>query len=116
MVDLEKWGRIGVDRLKKATPVDTGETRNGWHYAITAGRLRFYNDNANVVRFICYGHMSTGGTWVPGNDFVTPVIKEIQNDIRKESLANADRVRSSRVQRGAVLEINRAIKKARRKI
>lgn len=30
--DLNKYGRQGVEALKAATPVDSGETANSWYY------------------------------------------------------------------------------------
>ena len=91
-VNLEKWGVLGVKRLKDATPVDTGELRNGWHYAIKNGAVVFYNDRPDIVRYLCNGHMPTAGTWVQGNDFVIPLIRAIQNDIRRETLSDGRRL------------------------
>ena len=92
MVDLDRYGYLGCQRLKDATPVDTGETKNGWHYKIVRSKIFFYNDNPDVIRFLCNGHMSTAGTWVAGNDFVSPILKEIQNDIRRETLIHDRRI------------------------
>ena len=91
-VDLEKWGVLGVRRLKDATPVDTGELREGWHYAIRGEKLYFYNEHPDVVRYLCNGHLTTNGQWVSGNDFVTPIVQKIQNDIRKETLSDGRRL------------------------
>lgn len=84
-VDYDRYGFLGVQRLKDATPVDTGETKNGWHYRVVHEKIFFYNDFEDVVRYLCQGHLTTAGTWVAGHDFVTPIVKEIQNDIRRES-------------------------------
>ena len=92
MVDLDRYGYLGLQRLKDATPVDTGETKNGWHYKIVRSKIFFYNDNPDVIRFLCHGHMSTAGPWVAGNDFVSPILKEIQNDIRRETLIHDRRI------------------------
>lgn len=92
MVDLDRYGYLGCQRLKDATPVDTGETKNGWHYKIVRSKIFFYNDNPDVIRFLCHGHMSIAGTWVAGNDFVSPILKEIQNDIRRETLIHDRRI------------------------
>lgn len=92
MINYDMYGLQGVQRLKDATPVDTGETRNGWHYKVVNEKVFFYNDNPEVIRYLCQGHMSTAGTWVAGNDFVSPILKEIQNDIRRETHKNGRRV------------------------
>lgn len=96
---LDKYGAIGVARLSAATPVDTGVTAASWRYAVVStpnGKaLQFHNDNVNkgvpIVVYIRYGHGTSNGMYVPGNDFITPVMKEIiadiQNEIRKEVAA-----------------------------
>lgn len=96
---LHKYGAIGVAKLSAATPVDTGATAASWRYAIAStpnGKaLQFHNDNTNkgvpIVIYIRYGHGTSNGMYVPGNDFITPVMKEIitdiQNEIRKEVAA-----------------------------
>lgn len=40
---LDKYGKLGVDALSKATPVDTGKTAASWDYKITKARDRRYN-------------------------------------------------------------------------
>lgn len=81
---LHKYGRRGVRYLEEATPVDTGETANSWHYEVAHENyyyyIRFYNSNVNdgvpIVIILQYGHATRGGTWVEGHDFINPAIEE----------------------------------------
>lgn len=93
---LEKYGAIGVDQLRIATPVDTGETANSWYYTISEAngvyKIKFCNSNnaryIPVVILIQYGHMTGNGAWIEGIDFINPAIKpvfeRIKNDVWKE--------------------------------
>ena len=91
---LDKYGRIGVERLASATPVRTGQTRDSWRYRLESNRkgkkLVFYNTNkeadmtAPVVILLIHGHISVEGTWIEGHDFVTEIIEELCNEIKAE--------------------------------
>lgn len=91
---LDKYGRIGVERLKDATPVRTGLTRDSWNYRLDSSkkgkRLIFYNTNreddmtAPVVILLIHGHISVEGTWIEGHDFVSDIIEELCNEIKEE--------------------------------
>lgn len=80
---LERYGQIGVDLLQEATPSATGETAAAWAYHIEedVGKVRIVwtnsheNDGVNVALLIIYGHGLQNGSYVQGNDFVTPVMK-----------------------------------------
>lgn len=82
---LSKYGEAGVQALAQATPKDTGETAASWSYKIYKTRkglrLAFYNSNmagdVPVVIVLHYGHATRNGYFVPGNDFINPVIKPI---------------------------------------
>lgn len=91
MVDLDKWGRIGVQMLKDATPKDTGKTADSWVYYIgNKTDLKFENTNGKIVLYLTLGY-HLGDTWVEGNDFVTPIIDSIADEIRKERLRDERR-------------------------
>ena len=89
---LDKYGRIGVERLSKATPINTGLTSDSWRYDITetsAGySINFYNDNVqdgyHVVLIIQNGHITPQGTWIEANDFITPIIDELCKELSLE--------------------------------
>ena len=93
---LDYYGRIGVQELKKLTPVDTGLASSSWYYKIERregiASIHYCNDDIeggrNVIVLLMYGHGTRNGVWVPGVDFITPamsnVIEVVTNDIRKE--------------------------------
>lgn len=82
---LKKYGEMGVNALKSATPVDTSMTANSWYYDIeqTEGliKLNFNNanvvDGANVAILIQYGHATKNGGYVTGIDYINPAIRPI---------------------------------------
>ena len=92
---LEAGGKMGVDALSNATPVDSGLARTSWSYEvqITADgySLVWTNDNVEngfpVVIMLQYGHGTGTGGYVRGRDFINPAIKpvfdKIANDIWK---------------------------------
>ena len=79
---IAEYGKIGVQALKAATPVDTGATRDAWDFEIVEGRdrttLYFTNseeDNgANVAILLIYGHGTRNGGYVEGKDFLSPAL------------------------------------------
>lgn len=90
---LEKYGEIGVNALAKATPKDTGETSESWEYTIEKkeNQVKLIWKNTNVtadgvpiVVFIQYGHVTRGGTYVEGRDFINPVMRPIFDKIAEE--------------------------------
>ena len=99
-VDLDKWGRIGVQMLKDATPVETGKTQASWEYRIEHGRLQFVNTNGKRILYLTDGYTNQYGQWVQGNDFVSPIIKYIQNAIEREVNPNErGKLRRKRIRR-----------------
>lgn len=86
---LDTAGKNGVSALKAATPVDTGITAKSWFYEIEKTpygfRLSWYNTNdvngVPIVIFVLYGHATKSGRWVRPNDFVTPALKPIIQDL-----------------------------------
>lgn len=89
---MEKYGQDGVNSLSKATPVDTGKTASSWSYDIreteNGSEIVWLNSNRNdgalIVALIKYGHSTASGSWVKGNDFVTPAMDNILKDLVKE--------------------------------
>lgn len=92
MAILKKYGELGVERLKEATPKRTGKTANSWSYVIEKKgndyTLTWKNSNIAewipVVILLQYGHGTRGGTWVQGRDFINPAIRPIFDQLSKE--------------------------------
>ena len=86
---LDKYGKIGVEALKKNTPVDTGVTSNSWYYEIENQNgkvtLNFYNSNVknniNIAIIIQYGHGTKNGGWVEGIDYINPAVQPVFDKI-----------------------------------
>ena len=86
---LDKYGKIGVEALKKNTPVDTGVTSNSWYYKIENQNgkvtLNFYNsnvkNNVNIAIIIQYGHGTKNGGWVEGIDYINPAVQPVFDKI-----------------------------------
>lgn len=86
MAHLQKYGEMGVEALKAATPVDSGATANAWRYEITSSSsgysVEFHNDNVvdgwfNVALMLDVGHGTGTGGWVEGLHFIDPTIQPI---------------------------------------
>ena len=91
---LDKYGRMGVEALSSATPVDTGKTSSSWYYEITQGRnsvtLTFCNSNVTpdgvpIAILLQYGHATRNGGFVQGVDYINPAIVPIFEQIANEA-------------------------------
>lgn len=89
---LVKYGELGVDALKRATPVDTGTTAESWRYEIqdepNGARLSFCNDNVNegvnIALILNYGHATGNGVWVEGRHYIEPAVTQIFDSLADE--------------------------------
>ena len=90
---LDKYGRMGVEALSAATPVDTGLTSNSWDYKIekTADLVSIIWTNSNIVKgvpiavILDYGYGTGGGGYVKGRHYIAPAIKPIFDDIAENA-------------------------------
>lgn len=88
-IDFDKYGKMGVEALKSATPKDTGETADSWYYKIekTNGKvtLSFHNSNIQngfpIAISLQYGHGTRNGGWVEGYDYINPAVRPIFNEL-----------------------------------
>lgn len=86
---LEKYGKIGVEALKEATPKDTGKTSESWTYEVIAKNNRFsiqwkntnFVDGVPIALIIQYGHATRNGGYVQGVDYINPAMKPIFDEI-----------------------------------
>lgn len=83
---LQRYGEMGVEALRAATPVDSGVTANAWRYELTSDgsvySIEFHNDNVvdgwfNVAIMLDVGHGTGTGGWVEGRHFIDPTIQPI---------------------------------------
>lgn len=93
---LHSYGHKGVSLLSNATPVSTGLTASSWDYSIkqknSSITITWTNSNiidgVPIVILLQYGHATKNGGFVPGNDFINPVMRplfeQIANDVWKE--------------------------------
>ena len=90
---LENYGENGVQLLRDATPIDSGETANSWAYHIEEenGIIRIVWTNSNVVDGECivllliYGHGLQNGGYVEGNNFVDPAIRPVMRSMARRA-------------------------------
>jgi hypothetical protein len=82
---LAKYGPIGVAALKGATPVESGQTAEGWYYEIVDRpgyyAIHWYNSHVEngvpIAVLIQYGHATRNGGLVEGRDYINPAIRPI---------------------------------------
>lgn len=90
---VDAVARRGLEALRAATPVRSGLTAASWSYRIVEDRTGFtieyhnfnVNQGRNIVVLIRYGHGTRNGGYVPPNDFITPTLKPIFDQIAYES-------------------------------
>lgn len=91
--DLNKYGEMGVEALKAATPKDTGKTADSWFYEIKNSKNEIYikwkNSNVqngvNIAVLLQFGHGTRNGGYVSGVDYVSPALAPIFQEIAKNA-------------------------------
>ena len=91
--NLDKYGRMGVDALSKATPVDTGKTAASWSYEIEKTEhgvaIVWSNSNVNkgenIAVLIQYGHGTRNGGFVAGREYINPALRPIFDEIAENA-------------------------------
>ena len=87
---LDDLGKVGVEALSSATPRRTGKTAASWSYEITKTKaytmISWTNSSTTpsgipIVILLKYGHGTRNGGFVEGEDFITPAIKPIFDEI-----------------------------------
>lgn len=86
---LAKYANEGVKALSKATPLDSGETRNMWtaDVKVARGSYSIVWSNGHVVDgvpiaiILQYGHGTGTGGYVQGRDYINPAMRPIFDKI-----------------------------------
>lgn len=87
--ELDKFGKMGVEALRVATPKDTGKTADSWDYEVhnTLGHVSIVWTNSNMADYIPvalliqYGHATGNGAYVEGIDYINPALAPIFEQI-----------------------------------
>lgn len=82
---LNAFGERGVLLLSAETPVDSGVTASSWSYEIVEKKNQisiYWKNNAMagmtpIVILIIHGHGTRDGGYVEPNDFVSPVVNQL---------------------------------------
>ena len=84
---LYKYGPIGVNALRGATPVDSSVTAESWYYEIVDKpgyfAIHWYNSHVedpgriSIAAILQYGHATRTGGWVEGRDYINPAMRPI---------------------------------------
>ena len=91
--DLDKYGIMGVNALREATPVDTGLTADSWTYEIvrteTTTSIVWKNTNVSngvpIALLIQYGHGTRNGGYVVGRDYINPALQPIFDKLAEQA-------------------------------
>lgn len=96
---LWRYGEMGVEALRNATPVDSGLTRDSWSYEVvkTDKEISIVFKNSNVVKdyfnvaiMLQLGHATGNGGYVKGIDYINPALKPVfekmANDLWRETI------------------------------
>jgi len=89
---LNTFGAAGVDALRNATPVDTGETAASWSYEVvrTPEGYTIYwknshtNKGVNIAVILQYGHGTGTGGYVRGIDYINPTMQKVFRQMADE--------------------------------
>ena len=91
--DLHMYGKMGVEALSQATPVDSGLTANSWSYVIDRNKGNTtiswlntnINDGVNIAIILQYGHGTGTGGYVQGQDYINPAIRPVFDKIAEDA-------------------------------
>lgn len=97
---LNKYGERGVELLRIATPVDSGQTASSWGYEIDSNgdehSIQFTNSNVNrgvnIAIILQYGHGTRNGGYVQGRDYINPAIRQAFDEMRDELIREVRRI------------------------
>lgn len=92
---LDKYGEMGVEALREATPKKTGLTAASWYYEIyedeSTGSLVISWNNDNVQQgqriavILQEGHATRGGGYFEGIDYINPALESVFGKIAEDA-------------------------------
>lgn len=90
---LDVYGKMGVEALSKATPVDSGTTAISWSYEIErtsdSTTISWLNSNenqgVNIAVILQYGHGTGTGGYVQGRDYINPALRPVFDKIAENA-------------------------------
>lgn len=90
---LNYYGNLGVQVLQSASPVDSGLMASSWRYEIeqkgSSISLIFHNDDVenghNIAIIVDEGHLTRGGYYVEGRDFINPALQPILDELAEKA-------------------------------
>lgn len=90
---LEKYGKEGVAALSKATPLDTGETKDSWDFVVKKTRGSYSiawtnghktEDGDPIAIMLQYGHGTGTGGYIQGRDYINPAMRPVFDNIAEK--------------------------------
>lgn len=92
-LDLDEFGKRGVEALASATPVKTGLASKSWYYKVIktkdSATITFNNSDIEggvpIAIILQYGHATKNGGWVEGRDYINPSIQPIFDELAKNA-------------------------------
>lgn len=89
---LHRYGQMGVDALRDATPRRSGKTADSWSYSVqmSDGFYSIYWNNSNVNKgvniaiILQYGHGTGTGGYVQGIDYINPALQDVFQQMADE--------------------------------
>lgn len=91
---LQKYGEQGVQALRDATPIDSGETANSWTYQIdhdANGQIAIswanthFNKGVQIAVILQYGHGTGTGGYFKGRDYINPTMRPVFDKIAEDA-------------------------------
>lgn len=87
-----KYGEMGLQALRDATPVDSGLTATSWGYSLEVSdegvKISWNNSNINnyvpIAVIVDKGHATGTGGYVEGRDYIDPSIQSVFDKIIDE--------------------------------
>lgn len=98
---LESNGKLGVEALDRATPVDSGLASDSWAFKVTntgtSCTISWYNKDVEsgfpVAIMLQYGYATGTGGYVAGQDYINPAMRPVFDEIEKRVMKAVNSIR-----------------------